>query len=1476
VYLVALLIVVASSLALLAQNGTENVGMVVTRSISAAHALPESTFQVTLELKVDVDLDGVGLREVLPIGWMIHPVENAGAAFKRSEGEWVFNEAIEAGATLYVTYEVTIPPSGQLMSNPLPQCFSINGTYQATVPSFEIAIQGESTIEIVSDLPIGTAIAHLIPAPLGGVDTIDLRLSRTISALQLQRALELWQHDLVVPNTGGERIDLAMMNHLAAQFETCTRADDALPLSIDPELEAIRTLETFLPCDSVLLPEGCLDPGQSAREITVRVRITPSFDAYGVGLKEWFPSAWRVTPIKHDGFWYRPSASEWVYPARVRTGETLEVVYQVEVVSMGSDSVELSARCCGQEMLIVGEAFSALECSTSAVLGENTVTVGPCIPVILAISRWDVEEDRLDVRLSDNITFPQLQRAVQFWAQDLPVPHTCGYTVGYHTLKSLVTYWLSGFPVTGPLPLPHEGLLPVCGDSIDDCLTASCIEGWLCQLAEMQDPADFVGLPEPPTVEVDGGPDRVLNCAQPSVTLTATTSGGVDPFKYEWIGPSGQTIGQSKTINIDMSGDYTVIVISCGGCRATDTVSVIGDFAQPSVQVSVSDVLTGYVEIVDLTAIISGGTGPFAIVWETPSGASIVDMLTLSVDQPGVYLITVTGANGCSATTEALVLQDIEPPLVEIEIAPIPSISLDAVLTCAISEILLTSYVAEGREPYVLAWTDSRGTDLGSTPVLVVDAPGTYSLTATGANGCSASTSVNVIQDIEPPVVTTTAGGELTCLVAEVVLTTSVVGGRPPLTYQWIDAAGEVVGSSTEFVATAPGSYIVTVTGANGCSDSVEVVVHENIEPPVVSATVDGILTCALPDVSLTAIATGGRAPYGFLWINAAGSVVGDTETVTVSAPGTYTVVAVGGNGCSAEAVVTVVQDIELPVVDATVDGVLTCAVTEVNLHANVVGGRSPLVFEWTNEAQQVVGSDVLLRVSIPGVYTVCVTGANGCFSSAHVIVEEDIEPPSVSVGVEDVLTCAVTEVHLTSTVSEGRSPYSYSWVDAAGNIVGQSDTLVVSTPGEFSVTVTGANGCQASASVTVQQDIESPNVVASVGGKLTCAVTEILLTSVVSGGRSPYLYEWTDEAGQILGCEPDVVVSEPGIYFIIVTGANGCASSAVVEVLRDIAPPFVSIGVEDVLTCAVTEVHLTSSVSGGRSPYSYSWVDAAGNVVGQSDTLVVSTPGEYSVTVTGANGCQANASVTVQQDIEPPNVAAYTCCELTCTVTEILLTSVVSGGRSPYLYEWTNEAGQILGCEPNIVVSEPGIYFITVTGANGCASSAVVEVQQDIAPPSVSVGEDRTLTCAEPEITVDAVVCGGRAPFSYLWTDDCGIVIATTEDITLNFVGTYTLTVTGANGCASSDTLELLDGINPPLVDAGPDQIMACLGDEVLLDATVTGGVRPYEFTWVDSCNEVVGQCEDLVVSLPGVYILTVRSADGCVAVDSATVELP
>ncbi|MGD9676652.1 MAG: hypothetical protein AB7V19_08210, partial [Candidatus Bipolaricaulia bacterium] len=227
----------------------------------------------------------------------------------------------------------------------------------------------------------------------------------------------------------------------------------------------------------------------------------------------------------------------------------------------------------------------------------------------------------------------------------------------------------------------------------------------------------------------------------------------------------------------------------------------------------------------------------------------------------------------------------------------------------------------------------------------------------------------------------------------------------------------------------------------------------------------------------------------------------------------------------------------------------------------------------------------------------------------------------------------------------------------------------------------------------------------------------------------------------------------------------------------------------------------------------------------------------------------------------------------LSCAVAQTTLTADVTGGRPPYVVEWRTDRGLFLASARSITVSEPGTYIAIAVGANGCSASATVVVTEDVTPPLVDAGPDRTLTCDDPSARLDITVRGGIAPFAYRWFDDCEKEIATAEDITVTRPGLYTVVVTGANGCSASASVRVASKIAPPTVDAGPDRLLTCDTDEVLLDATVHGGSAPYQYVWTDACGVVVGASEDLRVTQPGVYALLVRTADGCVGMDSVVV---
>jgi large repetitive protein len=897
--------------------------------------------------------------------------------------------------------------------------------------------------------------------------------------------------------------------------------------------------------------------------------------------------------------------------------------------------------------------------------------------------------------------------------------------------------------------------------------------------------------PEPPVASITPD-DGILTCTVTSIVLDA--SGSTNAVSYEW--NDGST---GSTLEVTEPGDYTVTVTAANGCTDIATVTVGQDINDPVASITPEDgVITCTVGSITLDA--SGSTNAVSYEWNDGSTGS-----TLEVSEPGTYSVTVTAANGCTASKTVTVGQDINDPVASIT----PE---DGVLTCTVTSIVLDASGSTNAVSY--EWNDGS---TGST--LEVSEPGTYSVTVTAANGCTASKTVTVGQDINDPVASITPDdGILTCTVTSIVLDAS--GSTNAVSYEWNDGS---TGSTLE--VTEPGDYTVTVTAANGCTASKTVTVGQDETLPVASITPDdGILTCTVTSIVLDA--SGSTNAVSYEWND------GSTgSTLEVSEPGTYSVTVTAANGCTASKTVTVGQDETLPVASITPeDGVLTCTVGSITLDAS--GSTNAVSYEWNDGS---TGST--LEVNEPGTYSVTVTAANGCTASKTVTVGQDINDPVASITPDDgILTCTVTSIVLDASGST--NAVSYEWNDGS-----TGSTLEVSEPGTYSVTVTAANGCTDIATVTVGQDINDP--VASItpeDGVITCTVGSITLDA--SGSTNAVSYEWNDgSTGSTLE------VSEPGTYSVTVTAANGCTASKTVTVGQDINDPVASITPEDgVLTCTVTSIVLDAS--GSTNAVSYEWNDGS-----TGSTLEVSEPGTYSVTVTAANGCTASKTVTVGQDINDP-VASITPDDgiLTCTVTSIVLDA--SGSTNAVSYEWNDGS-----TGSTLEVTEPGDYTVTVTAANGCTASKTVTVGQDETLPVASITpDDGILTCTVTSIVLDA--SGSTNAVSYEWNDG-----STGSTLEVSEPGTYSVTVTAANGCTASKTVTVGQDETLPVASITPeDGVLTCTVGSITLDAS--GSTNAVSYEWNDGSTG-----STLEVNEPGTYSVTVTAANGCTASKTVTV---
>jgi len=438
-----------------------------TRSITTTHATPGSTFRVEVRIRTEQDLAGVGLEEKIPVNWEITPVESGGAVFRRPSVQWIFMEPIRAGTERRIVYDLTVPRAEQLVAVRMPERFCISGIFQAKTPAMEIEVDGEACVTVTDCLPILTAVAHMIPATEPGErDRIDLRLDESITAAQLARAGELWRTDQAVVGTCGERLTLSKLKEVAAYAESCTPVDRPLPQREDPGLRAERTILYPIPCQNVVMGFYDLDGRPLGNKFTVKVEIwVEEVNAIGVGLDEELPIGWRVTPLQNDGFIYKASTNQWAYLGELKAGRRhmRQIIYEVEVPpttvveARPPDSCEIL-----DTRTIVGRADTGLPCVEVDVIGMGRVELTDCLDVIVAISRWDVERDQIDLLLSDRISFRQVQRAIAFWLEGEKVPRTCfPHVVDYETMKEIVALWLTDTPICEHLPAAPPG---VCDD----------------------------------------------------------------------------------------------------------------------------------------------------------------------------------------------------------------------------------------------------------------------------------------------------------------------------------------------------------------------------------------------------------------------------------------------------------------------------------------------------------------------------------------------------------------------------------------------------------------------------------------------------------------------------------------------------------------------------------------------------------------------------------------------------------------------------------------------------------------------------------------------------------------------------------------------------------------------------------------------------------------------------------------------------
>ncbi len=889
----------------------------------------------------------------------------------------------------------------------------------------------------------------------------------------------------------------------------------------------------------------------------------------------------------------------------------------------------------------------------------------------------------------------------------------------------------------------------------------------------------------------NGAMDGVITA---NVFVGSTPAPDPTAFTYTW---KPDSISENSYILDSLAGGviYYVTVTDSKGCDAFAS-GTLGEPASIVQQmVTVTDAACSGVEDGGITYVASGGT-PFpgtqynfqwaysptdtgtANVFSNLQGATSV----LTQRAAGFYYLTVTDANGCTfSPTGPIEIENLRT--VEIVVTAL------APVTCFGGNNGSVTIEVVSNPPFVnpaffFIWPDTTGTEMNTntTSTLTNLPAGIYGVLAAEGSGCGDTAFVTIPQPLAPFVLDTISLVNPSCTNQNDgsihVNGTGGTGLGNTHTYTWSPSS---LPSNQQVFNLTPGTYSVTASDANGCSDSLTFELM--LPPPPAITDVDTTIVKCGSDGCLTVTAPTGTS---FIWQNSAGDTIAMTAQACNLNGGSYTVEVRDANNCVTQATFALDSVDVLFFSDTTLTMPSCFGDSNGIISVGVMGGTTPYTYEWT-PTNPVQTTNTLIQAKA-GVYLFKVTDANACVLADTF---ELLDPPRIVYSLIDAdyqaATCAdscngraALDVRYTFNGGMLSGAFNFLWDD------GSTDSLRTDLcPGIHDVTITDGNNCFIVGQIAIQSPDTISAVLSSVAVTCFGGSDGSAIAAGAGGNGAPFQYNWDNSDSTAT-----ITDLTAGIYAVTVSDKNGCQAVFSTEVTQ---PDSITLTptVGQITCFGQNNGTISVDVAGGNAGvFMYAWSDGT-NAVGTTNPLEMIPAGTYSVTATDAEGCTGVLGNIVLPDALPVQGAYLPLDTLECNGDETTLNidTIFGGAGGPYQYSL--DFGVTLN--PNFPINiGGGEHYITYFDRLNCEFTDTINVME---PAPILVSFDPATIEIElgDSVKLQPIITGANLnDLTYVWTPaEYLLNLPTLTPTAYTFESeVFTIVVTDQKGCVGTGSV--------------------------------------------------------------------------------------